>query len=240
MKTFTLASLVLNFTSLWALGQAQEPNPEPLPQPQTFDSLPYSFTFAAVNKTLPNSNSTGSPLVLGAGGRSTRSSFLFGLDRAMGRCHGRLDHLYHLGTRLPYTYSTVLFSHASKTWYSFPYNDYPSLGLVNRALRAFDKLGDWRTNVTIVRSGEKLVWSRSIMYPNPEDNSRVYSAIKNPSDDAVLGAYNISSLWSLCPDTRFRGQTQLVFNVSAVTPPPLYLPFDPYLCYDVKVNLVPV
>lgn len=200
---FSSCFLTLQLASLWATAQAQVSD---LEVPQTFETLPYNFTFAAVNKTLPNANSTGSPLVLGAGGAT--------------------------GGLTIYTTST---------WYSFPYNDHPSLGLVNRALRAFDKLGNWGTNVTIVRSGEKLVWSRSIMYPNPEDNSRVYSAARVPSSEyPVLAAYNITTLWLLCPDMRFRGQTQLVFNVSAVIPAPQYLSFDPYLCYDVTVNLVPV
>ena len=57
---------MLQLASLWATAQAQASD---LKVPQTFETLPYNFTFAAVNKTLPNANTTGSPLVLGAGGK---------------------------------------------------------------------------------------------------------------------------------------------------------------------------
>ncbi|KAH6905062.1 hypothetical protein BKA70DRAFT_1431640 [Coprinopsis sp. MPI-PUGE-AT-0042] len=181
-------SLILDLAILWTLAQAQESDPEPLPLPQTFESLPYNFTFAAVNK-----NPAQCQQHRGAARPRCR------------RRYERLDHLYHFDLGIPSRY-----------------NDHPSLGLVNRALRAFDKLGNW---------GYECYH---------QDNSRVYSAVKDPSNEyPILAAYDISSLWSLCPDARFRGQTQLVFNVSAVTPPPLYLSFDPYLCYDVTVNLVP-
>ncbi|EAU86682.2 hypothetical protein CC1G_07340 [Coprinopsis cinerea okayama7 len=132
--------------------------------------------------------------------------------------------------------------YVTSTYSSFPYNQYPTLGLVNRALRAFDDWGNWCVNATTIRSGERLVWSRSVMYPNPEDNSRVYSVIQTPSNPyPVLAAHNVSTLWSLCPFPGPRAQTQLVFNVSAVRHPPDsdYLPFDPDLCYHVMLHIIP-
>ncbi|KAH6887249.1 hypothetical protein BKA70DRAFT_79899 [Coprinopsis sp. MPI-PUGE-AT-0042] len=223
MKTSGLLSLILDLTSLVDTSpKLKSQIPEPLP-------LPADLRISAIQlHSLPQSIKP-CPMPTAQGRRSSSVPAV-----------GAHIHLLWSILTVRAGATSGLTTYTTSTWYSFPYNDHPSLGLVNRALRAFDKLGNWGTNVTIVRSGEKLVWSRSLMYPNPEDNSRVYSAVKDPSNEyPILAAYDISSLWSLCPDARFRGQTQLVFNVSAVTPPPLYLSFDPYLCYDVTVNLVP-
>ena len=39
------------------------------------ESLPFNFTFAALNLTLPNANATGVPLVLGQNGVVTGAAF---------------------------------------------------------------------------------------------------------------------------------------------------------------------
>ncbi|TFK18851.1 hypothetical protein FA15DRAFT_674970 [Coprinopsis marcescibilis] len=166
------------------------------------DTLDYDFTFAAVNTSLPNANTTGAPLVLGYSG---------------------------------YTHGMAIY--VTSTYYTYPYNSYPSLRLVKHALRAIDSRGEWSTNATIVRSRDSLVWISSTMYPYPEDNARIFSAEGCQSSQyPILTAYNISSLWSLCPYPGFRGQTQLVFNATTAGPPPLY---DPALCYPVNINIVP-
>jgi len=180
-------------------------------------TLLYNFTLAAVNTTLPNDNATGAPLVLGAGGASGGIAF-----------------------------------YVTSTYASFPYNDHPALGLVGGALRAYDPSGAWRTNASRVLPGERLGWSTSTRYPNPEERNRVYAALPAANRSSTEGAEEGSGfarltahgvdegMWALCPFPGFRGQTQLVWNVTAVRPPPAYLPFDPYACYDVAVNIVPV
>lgn len=60
---FALALLTLSLVNI-AVGQ------DPL------NFLPYNFTLAAVNVTLPNANQTGAPLVLGQGGTKFPSSLI--------------------------------------------------------------------------------------------------------------------------------------------------------------------
>lgn len=55
----------------------------------------------------------------------------------------------------------------------------------------------------------------------------------------VLAANEITHLWSLCPFSGSRGQTNVIFNVSADIPPSEYLGFDPADCYPVMLNMVP-
>ena len=60
---FALAFLTLSLVNI-AVGQV----------PTGF--LPYNFTLAAVNVTLPNANQTGAPLVLGQNGTNSLSSLV--------------------------------------------------------------------------------------------------------------------------------------------------------------------
>ncbi|KAF9459256.1 hypothetical protein BDZ94DRAFT_1051458 [Collybia nuda] len=167
-------------------------------------SLPYNFTIAAVNTTLPNSNSTGVPLVLGQNGASTGISF-----------------------------------YVTSTYATYPYNDYPSQGLVDGSLRAFMKSGEWITNATETSSGGTLGWVTSRIYGGPA--TKIYSVSRVPAEKfPLLAVHGITNLWSLCPFSGFRGQTNVVFNVSADVPPPPFLGFDPADCYAVKLNIVPL
>jgi len=127
----------------------------------------------------------------------------------------------------------------SSTYYSYPYNDFPTLELVNNSLRAFERTGTVSiTNATSVTSGGTLNWETSTYYSSPAAQN--YAAVWNSGDEfAVLAAYEITDLWSLCPFSGFRGQTNVVFNVSADVPPPPYLGFDPADCYPVMLNIIP-
>jgi len=127
----------------------------------------------------------------------------------------------------------------SSTYYSYPYDDFPALELVNNSLRAYQRSGRTITNATVASSGETLNWETSSYYSSPAATS--YSAVwKNGSDEfAVLAAYEITHLWSLCPFFGPPSQTNVVFNVSADIPPSEYLGFDPADCYPVKLNIVP-
>ncbi|KIM43838.1 hypothetical protein M413DRAFT_68669 [Hebeloma cylindrosporum] len=167
--------------------------------------LPYNFTLAAVNVTLPNANQTGAPLVLGQDGASSGISF-----------------------------------YVTSTYASFPYNDYPTLGLVNHTLRAYRQDGSWNTNATEVKSGGTLGWVTSTKYRQLAPD--VYSAIREPDDEyALLAAHGFSNLWSLCPFPGNRPQTNVVFNISAAddTRSSASSP-DPALCYPVRINIVPI
>ena len=94
------------------------------------------------------------------------------------------------------------------------------------------------TNGTRLLSGGTLGWVSSRLYSFP--SAKGYTAVQNSGDEfAVLAAYGITNLWSLCPFPGFRGQTNVVFNVTADIPPPPDLGFDPANCYEVKLNIIP-
>lgn len=127
--------------------------------------------------------------------------------------------------------------YVTSTWASYPYNDYPVLALVGGALRAFTKDGSWRTNATAVTEGSEMGWiSSSLSYGAETDQ---YTAIhpRNHSRYATLAARGVGSLWSLCPSHQFRGQNEIVYNVSTTYE---YYPFDVKDCYAVTLHIVPL
>ncbi|KJA22576.1 hypothetical protein HYPSUDRAFT_67037 [Hypholoma sublateritium FD-334 SS-4] len=131
--------------------------------------------------------------------------------------------------------------YVTSTYASYPYNDYPSLGLIDNTLRAYMKDGQWLTNTSTVQSGGTMSWYTTSLYTQvaPE----IFTALKTPfATHALLAVYGISDLWSLCPFSGAYAQTNLIFNVSgdATTPPPPYLGFDIEQCYAVLVNIIPV
>lgn len=128
-----------------------------------------------------------------------------------------------------------------QTYASYPYNDYPSLGLVDNTLRAYMKGGQWLTNATTVQSGGTMSWYTTSLYTQPAPI--IFTALKNSSaKQTLLAVYGTSDLWSLCPFSGTNAQTNLIFNVStdATTPHPPYLGFDPAQCYEVLVNIIPL
>ncbi|KAF8962082.1 hypothetical protein BDZ97DRAFT_2026110 [Flammula alnicola] len=129
--------------------------------------------------------------------------------------------------------------YVTSTYASFPYDDYPSLGLVNNTLRAYTKDGRWITNATEVRSGQTLGWVTTTIYEQPAPE--IYSAIRLPAHEyPLLAAHGFFNLWSLCPFLGNYPQTNVMFNVSADLPPSPYLGFDPSRCYGVLINILSI
>ena len=129
----------------------------------------------------------------------------------------------------------------SQTYASYPYDDYPSLGLVNNTLRAYMKGGQWLTNATTIESGGTMSWYTTSLYTQPAPE--IFAASNIPcAEQTLLAVHGFSNLWSLCPFSGTHAQTNLVFNVSADITTPLspYLGFDPAQCYAVLVNIIPV
>ncbi|KAI5833974.1 hypothetical protein K523DRAFT_331463 [Schizophyllum commune Tattone D] len=172
-------------------------------------TLPYNFTLAAVNTTLPNANGTGVPLVLGSAGAIPGASF-----------------------------------YITSTYASYPYNDYPTLGLVNGQLRAYDRYGNWHTNATALSSGNEMGWLSTTLGGSESNQFAVFHATRHHryaslavhASDAPSSPYT-DSLWSLCPSTQFRGKNEVVYNVSATYQ---YYPFNVSDCYKVTLQVVPL
>ncbi|KAJ4482948.1 hypothetical protein C8J55DRAFT_511092 [Lentinula edodes] len=128
--------------------------------------------------------------------------------------------------------------HLSSTYYSYPFDDYPALSLVNGNLRAFDREGNWHTNASAPFMGyEALSWATSTFYSNPA--STAFSAINVPASIypilAVNGVYN---MWYLCPSDMRLGQDSVYYNTTSIGSSKAY-PTD-IDCYSVTLNMVPV
>ncbi|KDR79329.1 hypothetical protein GALMADRAFT_243321 [Galerina marginata CBS 339.88] len=135
--------------------------------------------------------------------------------------------------------STGISFYVTSTYASYPYNDYPSLGLVNKSLRAYTTSGAWRTNATEITSGGTLGWVTTTLYTHAAPE--IYSAVKLPAYEySLLAVHGFHDLWSLCPFPGTYPQTNVVFNASAANPPPPSLGFDPEECYKVVINIVPI
>ncbi|KAK0450326.1 uncharacterized protein EV420DRAFT_1621954 [Desarmillaria tabescens] len=125
----------------------------------------------------------------------------------------------------------------TSTYASFPYNDYPSILLTGGSLKAYRSSGVSITNATAVQSGGELQWITSSYYSATPGTS--YSAVTTQSGKyAVLAVFGNTDLWSLCPSHAFRGQNNVVYNVSTVASP--YASYDPSDCYKVTLNIVPL
>ncbi|KAJ3892315.1 hypothetical protein GG344DRAFT_45677 [Lentinula edodes] len=124
------------------------------------------------------------------------------------------------------------------TYYSYPFDDYPALSLVNGNLRAFDREGNWHTNASAPFLGyEALSWATSTLYSDPA--STAFSAINVPASIypilAVNGVYN---MWYLCPSDMRLGQDSVYYNTTSIGSSKAYpTNID---CYSVTLNMVPV
>ncbi|KAF9449846.1 hypothetical protein P691DRAFT_666554 [Macrolepiota fuliginosa MF-IS2] len=124
---------------------------------------------------------------------------------------------------------------------SYPYNDYPTLALISGSLRAYRTDGSWNTNATEVRSGSTLGWITTTRYARPAPE--IYSAVNVPlTKFPLLAAHGRHDLWSLCPFPGRLGQTNVVFNVSAVASSSSgpSVGFDPKGCYEVVLFIIGV
>ncbi|KAG7439795.1 uncharacterized protein BT62DRAFT_688057 [Guyanagaster necrorhizus] len=165
-------------------------------------TLSYKFTLAALNTSLPNTNDTGVPLVLGQNGATDGMTF-----------------------------------EVTSTYASYPYNDYPYISLNGGSLKAYRSSGISITNATTVQSGGELEWATSSFYSATPGTS--YSAVTPPSGKyAVLAVFGNVDMWSLCPSRAFRGQNNVIYNVSTVASP--YASYIPSDCCKVTLNIVPL
>ncbi|PFH46911.1 hypothetical protein AMATHDRAFT_153437 [Amanita thiersii Skay4041] len=114
--------------------------------------------------------------------------------------------------------STGLSFHVTSTYFSYPYNDYPSLRLVNGSLRAYHSSGVWMTNATSVLDGQPLRWVSSTFYSRPA--AKDFSVSVAPGwEYPVLKAHGRDDLWYLCDPADVgvrRAQTNVVFDVDGV------------------------
>ncbi|KAF8638633.1 hypothetical protein AX17_002058 [Amanita inopinata Kibby_2008] len=124
------------------------------------------------------------------------------------------------------------------TFASYPYNDFPILGLVDGSLRAYRASGFWMTNATAVHSGGSFGWVSSTFYSRPA--TRDFTVVRAPAYQyPVLAVNGREDLWSLCPFRGFRGQTEVLFNVSADgMMPHTILGFDPEECYETRIHVI--
>ncbi|KAF9555394.1 hypothetical protein CPC08DRAFT_134174 [Agrocybe pediades] len=130
--------------------------------------------------------------------------------------------------------STGISFYVTSTYASYPYDDYPTLALVNKTLRAYTTSGRWITNATDVSSGGTLGWVTTTIYAHPAPE--VYSAVKVPAyEHPLLAVHGFHNLWSLCPFPGTYPQTNIVFNASDSS----ILAYDRAACYPVVITMIP-
>ncbi|KAJ3745045.1 hypothetical protein DFH05DRAFT_1524681 [Lentinula detonsa] len=184
---------------------------------RTHETLGNNFTLAAFNNTLSNANFTGAPLVLGSADANTVPNVS---EHNPGAIDGESFYL-------------------SSTYYSYPYNEYPSLGLVNGNLRAFDGGGNWHTNASVPFLGyEALSWATSTLYSDPAPTA--FSAATIPASVyPVLAVNGVYDMWYLCPSDERLGQDSVYYNTTFIGSSKGSLSTR-ISCYSVTLNMVPV
>ncbi|KAL1745224.1 hypothetical protein HDZ31DRAFT_63320 [Schizophyllum fasciatum] len=125
----------------------------------------------------------------------------------------------------------------TSTYASYPYNDYPTLGLVNGALRAYGKDGRWITNASAISTGSEMGWVTSSLGGGVETDQYTALHATRFHRFASLAVHGQDALWSLCPSTQFRGKNEVVFNVSSTYQ---YYPFAVEDCYKVTLQVLPL
>ncbi|KAF8641285.1 hypothetical protein AX16_010064 [Volvariella volvacea WC 439] len=128
--------------------------------------------------------------------------------------------------------------YVTSTYYTFPWNDYPSISLTESQLKAHRSDGSTMTNSTMSTTWNpvtgvtrtSLYWWSSGIYTGPGDS--VFSALLPDSTSSgsypLLAVYGDADSWSLCLGTGTRPQTNLYYNVAASDD-----------CYRVRVNILP-
>ncbi|KAJ3982248.1 hypothetical protein F5890DRAFT_396185 [Lentinula detonsa] len=129
--------------------------------------------------------------------------------------------------------------YVSSTYYSYPYDEYPSLGLVNGNLRAFDGGGNWHTNASVPFLGyEALSWATSTLYSDPAPTA--FSAATIPASVyPVLAVNGVYDMWYLCPSDERLGQDSVYYNTTFIGSSKGSLSTR-ISCYSVTLNMVPV
>jgi hypothetical protein len=137
--------------------------------------------------------------------------------------------LTHLSARLIYAHQIP------QTYFSYPRNDFPSLGLIDGALRAYTPSGEWKYNNASApgHSGGELFWTSSPTPTFAVADSDFSVVIKPGTDTPVLAVYGISDLWTLCFYS-FHNQWDVRFNTTAIP-----VINDPLKCFPVTLNVIP-
>jgi len=196
-----LSAVALSGASASPVMRSDGPPLLTCPDGVNITTLPYNFTLAAFNITLPNSNQTGAPLVLGEAGAVDGAEF-----------------------------------EIVSTYASYPYNDFPSLFLLDATVGAWSQEGTTDTNATGTRQGGSINFYSSGLPGAPRQPA--YSVLECPGNPfPIFATYGRPDIWSLCPGNQAPYQSQLIFNVSAAVGSP-YILFDPSDCYEVAVNVV--
>ncbi|KAL1755007.1 hypothetical protein FB107DRAFT_275254 [Schizophyllum commune] len=150
-------------------------------------TLPYNFTLAAVNTTLPNANGTGVPLVLGSAGAVPGASF------------------YITSTYASYPYNDYP-KLALVNGQLRAYDRYGNWHINATALSSGNEMS-WLS--TTLGGSESNQFTALHATRHHRYASLAVHATDSPS------WHGTDALWSLCPSTQFRGKNEVVYNVSS-------------------------
>ncbi|KAJ3513436.1 hypothetical protein NMY22_g15040 [Coprinellus aureogranulatus] len=178
--------------------------------------LPYRFQLAAWNTKLPNDNSTGAPLTLGAGGATG------GISLSTSSTWNTFPYNSHNQSSIV-NYALRAYDRLSDKW-----------NINGTSVQPGASLG-WLASLMYPAPQEKNAVYSAFVSKDSVDLGRHANGTVEPYP--LLAGYNRTDLWSLCPDSYERGQTRLRFNVSGAASP---YGFDPAQCYDVVVHMVSV
>ncbi|KAJ3726865.1 hypothetical protein C8R42DRAFT_394792 [Lentinula raphanica] len=127
----------------------------------------------------------------------------------------------------------------TSTYASYPYNDFPSLGLANGTLSAFSKQQSLRTTAYVPLLHGSLDWFTSSIYST--DPSTAFTAVSGSGNFSTLAFNGTADLWYLCPsDMPGLPQNSVYFNTSTIPSKSGVSGASPVQCYSVTLNMVPV
>ncbi|KAF5377712.1 hypothetical protein D9757_009378 [Collybiopsis confluens] len=130
--------------------------------------------------------------------------------------------------------------HVSATYASYGFNDFPSLGLVDGNLRAFDAEGNWNTNAS-TGSATTINWGTSTFFTSPANTNFSVVDLGAASDFPGLAYSGFTNLWYLCPsDSPNVAQNAVYFNTTTIPSQSGVEGAIPIQCYSVTLNMVPV
>ncbi|KAI4525893.1 hypothetical protein K525DRAFT_190427 [Schizophyllum commune Loenen D] len=110
---------------------------------------------------------------------------------------------------------------------------FPSLALVNGALRAYGGDGSWDTNASTITSGRSMTWVSGSWWGAVEHD--VYTAIHaiHHHKYATLVPNGQDPLWSLCPTGDYWKKNVVYYNISSPDK-------ESKDCYGVSLQVVPL
>ncbi|KAH7876630.1 uncharacterized protein C8R40DRAFT_1097973 [Lentinula edodes] len=127
----------------------------------------------------------------------------------------------------------------TSTYASYPYNDFPSLALVDGNLRAFSRQGSWHTNASVPLLHGSLDWTTSSLYSSAA--STAFTAESGTGNFSVLAFNGTANLWYLCPsDAPGLPQNSVYYNTTTIPSQSGASGASPVQCYSVTLNIIPV